>query len=207
MKSFHLLVTAALAVPAFAACNPYDPELSVTPFLCGDEGQCPDGYSCNAENICEKDGNESPPIDASPVFQCADDSQLGDNDSPTSAYITGIGQSTRELSLVSLSICPSSDRDHYRFTADVENLYLEIRAVGLADRAPLQVNVLNAQGTVVGSAGPRPDQTQIVTLPREGAAPYQLARGSNYVVQVLAPDQRENNYELTIKTCQDPPCE
>lgn len=205
--SFTTFVFAALAVPALAACNPFDPELSVTPFLCGDEGECPEGYSCNADNICQQNGSEDPPIDAAASFQCANDTQLGDNNSPSTAYVTGIGVSTRELELVSLSICPSDDRDHYKFTAELDNLYLEIRAVGMADRAPLQVNLLNQQGTIVGSAGPRPDQTQVVTIPRDGAAPYQLARGSSYVVQVLAADQRENNYELSIKTCQDPPCE
>lgn len=37
----------ALLVIAIAACTPYDPSLSETPFFCGSgDPQCPDGYQC-----------------------------------------------------------------------------------------------------------------------------------------------------------------
>jgi hypothetical protein len=208
--SLLLSFSVAIAVPTLVACNPYDPDLHPTPFECGDQGQCPEGYSCNeADNVCTR-GGDAPQVDASTVFQCADDSSFGSNDNPGTAYITSIGMSTRELSLASLSICPVGDRDHFRFTAELDNLYLELSAIGMGDRAPLQINLLNQNGTSLGSAAPLTGTPQIVRLPNPNnspVVPYQLARGTTYVVQVQSGDQTQNNYELTIKTCQDPPCD
>jgi hypothetical protein len=47
----------------FAACA--HPEYSDTPFLCGEGGECPSGYSC-MQNLCVRDGVQLPQADAAP---------------------------------------------------------------------------------------------------------------------------------------------
>ena len=47
MVSTPAMRLSALLVIAIAACTPYDPSLSETPFFCGSgDPQCPDGYQC-----------------------------------------------------------------------------------------------------------------------------------------------------------------
>lgn len=58
----HAVLLAAVA--GLAACTPYDPKLSDTPFLCGTtEPKCPDGYTCvasNGKNVCTTMGPATP---------------------------------------------------------------------------------------------------------------------------------------------------
>lgn len=191
------------SLAALAACNPYDPELPNHPFLCGGPAndKCPEGFTCNADMVCEKVATGSD-VDASTAFQCADDSSLEPNDVPNQAYITPIPNARPDYALVGLAICPPGDKDHFRFGVDSTGVNMEATVIGMAGRASLTVNLLNSNGTKIADGAPVSGNPQQVRM----EVPNRLAVG-DYVVQVLSPDNSQNNYEITIKTCTSPlPC-
>jgi hypothetical protein len=101
-----------LVAAAIAGCSPYDPELSDTPFLCGDEApRCPDGYAC----IADPDGRmvcstRRAMPDAAGQASCADDVPLetaARNDTIETAYRAPIADPARSTVLAPLAICPA----------------------------------------------------------------------------------------------------
>jgi hypothetical protein len=197
--------TTLLSLGALVACNPYDPELGGAPFECGsDEPRCPDGYTCvtysDTNEVCER--AQSDDVDAAnSTFQCANDSSIEPNNDVQTAFVTPI-PSMPSYSLVGLAVCPTGDRDHYRFDINVNGLNFEATVAGVANRTPLSLNVLNSSGTLVASGAPVSGSPQVVRVELVN----RLAVGS-YIVQVESPDSTENNYDLTLKVCTTvPPC-
>lgn len=187
----------AFATLAFAACDPYAPDLGPNPFECGGEDDvCPEGYTCDTtRDVCQK--TEPQNVDA-PAFTCQNDAQLEPNNTPAQAYIAA----SPGDSLLGLAICPNGDVDHYQITVDAPS-NLELLVAGMADRQPLQVDLLNRMGTVISSGTPVTGAMQQVKLEFTS---NRLA-ADTYVIRVRSSDATENNYNLTYKTCTTPlPC-
>jgi hypothetical protein len=197
----RLLLTsfAFVACAVAAGCNPYDPDLGNAPFECGtSEPRCPEGFTCHTysdtNEICER--TQSSDVDApGGTFQCANDSSIEPNNDVQTAFVTPI-PSMPSYSLVGLSVCPTGDRDHYRFDINVNGLNFEATVAGVANRTSLSLNVLTAAGALVASGRPVGGNPQVVKI----AVENRLAVGS-YIVQVQSPDNTENNYDLTLKVC------
>jgi hypothetical protein len=204
MRTLLVLPCALLAV--VAACNPYDPDLGGAPFECGSsEPRCPEGYTCvthsDTNEVCEKE-QSSDDVDASGgTFNCANDSSIEPNNDVQSAFVTPI-PSMPSYSLVGLAVCPTGDKDHYRFDINVNGLNFEATASGVANRTPLSLSVLTSAGATVSTGAPVAGTPQVVRV----EIPNRLAVGS-YIVKIESPDATENNYDLTLRVCSTPlPC-
>lgn len=189
-----------------AGCNPYDPQLGNTPFRCGMSAPfCPDGYTNNKPTtdptcVCISGGDVGP--DASTAFICADDHSLELNDVPARAFVTPIPSAGPSYSLLGLALCPSGDLDHFQFGVTANGTNLQASVVSVAGRPPLQLNLLASNGMVIATGLSDAVTPQKVNLD----VPNRLAAGT-YVIQVKSPDNGENNYDLSIKTCVTPlPC-
>lgn len=207
MRTLLLAVPAGLAIASLAACNPYDPDLGRQPFECGsDEPRCPEGYTCvtysDTNEVCERSASEDDVDAPGGTFQCANDSSIGPNNDIMNAFVTPI-PTMQTYSLVGLAVCPTGDRDHYRFDINVNGLNFEATVSGVANRTPLSLNVLTSSGAPVASGAPVSGTPQVVRVEIQN----RLAVGS-YIVQVQSADATENNYDLTLKVCTDPlPCD
>lgn len=195
---------ALLSFLLLAACNPYSPDLGDTPFRCGtDEPRCPDGYECiehsASQHICERVGfndvDAGPDEDAAGLV-CNDDSDIEPNDTTAQAFLTPIPTFDSCTYMVSLAVCPSTDKDLYSFrieSATQNNL----RATVTTDvsRGMLELKVLNGSGATVASGVVIDGNTIQVTVPN-------MSIGTFYV-QVGAPTDSsvQNNYTLEINTC------
>jgi len=196
----RLLALSLLSAATLVACNPYDPDLGSHPFKCGsNEPKCPEGYACT-NDVCVT--SEPQDVDAPPAtFQCADDSAIEPNNEPAMAFVTPI-PSMPSYKLIGLAVCPTGDRDHFKFDINTNGLNFEASLVGVANRSSLSLKVLNSSGAEIASGAPVGGSPQIVQI----ALPNRLAVGS-YILQVQSPDATENNYDLTLKVCSTPlPC-
>lgn len=193
------LFTIALSATALAACDPYDPDLGDTPFKCASkEPRCPDGYTCEndgVQDVCVRPDSSAGEVDAASTFQCANDSSIEPNNEPNTAFVTPV-PSMPSYSLIGLALCPSGDRDHYKFDINTTGLNFEAQVVGVASRPSPVLNILSANGTVIESGDPVAGSPQVVRV----EIPNRLAVGS-YIVQVQSGDGGENNYDLSIKVC------
>lgn len=117
---------------ALSAC--YNPELAPSPFLCGEGGACPEGYSCYG-GICMEQKPEC--MMEGFIFEGDQDADLEPNNRPTYAVTMPCGDpedssytpcTCPPLTTVSdfrrrnftngfpnLAICPKGDLDYYRF--------------------------------------------------------------------------------------------
>lgn len=198
--SLLLSLLAGALVPAMA-CNPYDPDLGNTPFRCGQSDPvCPDGYTCAPSGVCILGDDIRP--DASTAFTCADDSRLEPNDAPNRSFVTPIPSAGPKYSWLGLALCPAGDIDHFQFGVTANGTNVEAQVVSVADRTPLQLNLLANNGMVIVTGASDPADPQKVRLELSN----RLATGT-YIIQVKSPDNAENNYDLSIKTCTTPlPC-
>jgi hypothetical protein len=200
-------LVSGLGLAAFAACNPYDPDLGSEPFECGsDEPRCPDGYTCvthsDTNEVCVRDEEPADGVDAAGGnFQCMNDSAIEPNNDVMTAFVTPI-PAMPAYSLVGLAVCPTGDRDHFRFDIDVNGKNFEAQVSGVNGRSSLSLTVLTAAGTPVATGLPVTGTPQVVRV----EIPNRLAIGS-YIVRVESPDMTENNYDLQLKVCATPlPC-
>ncbi len=188
---------------ALAACDESD-----GPSVADGElyGHCTASGTCNAGLSCSSSNQLCLPIDAGIVtidaplpdagpFVCANDQSLEPNDTYSSAWITPV-DSNKNLTLSSLALCPSGERDHYAVSISVaqENLevLVEYSPQGMAPFAA----ILNSGGVALANATMIATNTQRVYIPS-------LPTGT-YYVQVAAPTptttlpDTRNNYTLTI---------
>lgn len=196
----RLLLPSLLAAAALAGCNPYDPDLGNHPFKCGStEPKCPEGYTC-MNDVCQT--SEPEDIDApGGSFQCANDSSIEPNNDFNTAFVTPI-PSMPSYKLVGLAVCPTGDRDHFRFDIASNGQNFEAQVVGVANRSSLSLKVLNSSGVEIASGAPMAGSPQVVQV----SLPNRLAVGS-YILQVQSPDNTENNYDLQLAACTTPlPC-
>jgi len=205
-RVFTSLLSAVPLALLVAGCNPYDPQLPAVPFKCGGTPpiSCPDGYTCNkpgdSTGVCVTGGDIGP--DASTAFVCSDDGSLEPNDVPNRAFVTPIPSAGPKYSLLGLALCPQGDLDHFQFGVTANGTNLQAQVVSVADRGTLQLNLLAPNGMVIATGLSDAATPQLVKL----EVSNRLAVGT-YVIQVKSPDNRENNYDLSIKTCVTPlPC-
>lgn len=194
-----------LAFAVLAACNPYDPNLGPTPFLCGSgTPQCPDGYTCQSQNmkmVCVKPGAGTPDS-GNPNGSCADDSMIegtGRNDTIATAYQTPVAASTCSIPYSGLAICPSGDKDYYMVQLNaIETISAQMTYTAMFGTVPgpkLAVYIVNQGGTTI--ANPQP-----VTGTTYSATAANLPSGAYYVLVETDPSvttgETRNNYTLTI---------
>jgi len=192
---------------AIAACNPYSPDLGDAPFKCGtDDPVCPDGYECveysASDKVCERIGTENPDdpdAGGNNNVDCNDDSSIEPNDTTANATLTPIPDFDTDVSFVQLAICPSTDKDLFRFRVDVaDQQNVKATVTTQVAQGQLLVSILNGSGQTIVNGAPI-SNTQIV------ASMNDLSTGVWYV-QVAAPEGVENNYALDIVTCTGAPC-
>lgn len=200
MKSLIGLLSFGLV----AAC--YNPDLGETPFRCGtEEPKCPDGYTCHvyspAEQICE--------LGASVVdgggggdggdLECNDDSSIEPNDMTSNAWVTPIPSTMPSVSLVQLAICPTTDKDLFRFGVEANGKNMKATITTDVASGPLLLQILNGAGATIAN-GQAVSQTEIVV------AVNNLAIGSYYVQVAANGEDVQNNYTIDIVTCDGAPC-
>jgi hypothetical protein len=185
-----------LLIPVLVAmvtgCNPYDPSLPEDPFRCGDsEPRCPDGFECvertSTYHVCERAGSAGP--DGSNV-DCDDDSGLEPNETVAAPFITPFASSNTVLDYSSLSICPDSDRDTYRFTIPAAGTDVRIEIEFDESVSVLGLQILSSSGApmATGSASSNGRVTaDIASIPT-----------GTYHAQVSAPVGGENNYSISF---------
>lgn len=176
LESFLLPAAGLLVVLSVAGCDPFDPDLGDEPFRCGEDGACPDGYSCSVDTdrspseVCVADGAE--PMDSGDgdgdATLCAD-ADLEPNDSASRAVITAVPDSSLQYERADLAVCPPGDTDLYRFRVAVANQ--NVRAQVTTDRSfgELSVAITSEQGTTLATGSYNPSNT-IVTVELPNAA-------------------------------------
>lgn len=146
-----------LVAAVIVGCSPYDPELSNTPFLCGDEApRCPDGYACIADPagrmVCS---TQRATLDAAGQASCADDAPLGTsarNDTIETAYRAPVADTQRSIRLAPLAICPAGDKD--TFAVQITRSPQDLEAITTwTGGLPVAVDILDDAGRPVARGG------------------------------------------------------
>ncbi len=194
------LITLALALSAFTACTPYNPDLGEAPFLCGQsDPKCPDGYTCEpdpnggAAMYCLAP-NATVPIDAA-TFLCSNDSQLEPNNTTMMAFQTPVAAQKNSLTFAGLAICPAGDKDHYSVTITQMGQNLEMILEYEDGGAPLSASILNNNGNPIMNASPVTGMNRVIR-----AYIPNMPTGVVYA-QAYGPTMgalQMNNYKLTI---------
>ncbi len=183
-------VLLAAAVACLAACDGYDEDLGPTPFLCGADDACPDGYTCvddpsNDRKVCVGEGDS-----ISGNFECADDSAYEPNDMLAMAEPTDAMTSFDRL-----SICPAGDRDLYAVMLSSTGANLEATVTFQGNGAVLRAAILNTGGVPIAEAAALDGApTTLYAIEPE------LSAGLYYVQVTAEPDAPAvNNYSLSIE--------
>lgn len=150
-----LLILATAAIAAIGSCSPYSPSLPAAPFFCGSaDPKCPDGYACmpsgSGNGVCVAPMGTIP-VDGS---QCADDSNLGPNQTLATAYQLPVDVQKKSVVFAGLAICPAGDKDYYAINISNGNENLEVLVAYESWGGVLQASILNATGVPIASAGP-----------------------------------------------------
>jgi hypothetical protein len=188
-------LAAAAALVAAAGCNPYDPDLGTHPFKCGtSDPRCPDGYTCNAGNVCEAASGDHPdggggPADASHVM-CGTDVSLEPNDDIAHALQTPVRTTQSDYKLALLAICPSTDIDTYGFTTTQVGAQVTITLTYEPSQGLLHTKLLTRQGAAAGYDGVPSGNDIVITTNRLSI--------DQWYVQVTADAGVQNNYDLDI---------
>lgn len=137
-----------LACLALTACDAYDTDLGPTPFLCGEMGECPTGYSCQddpatGKKVCVSD-NDS----LSSNFSCADDSDTEPNETLDQATVTPL-DGMKTYSLENRAICPARDVDNYAIMIATANEGIDATLTFEAGGAPLRAAIRNTGGVPI----------------------------------------------------------
>ena len=133
---------------ALAACDAYDTNLGPTPFLCGDMGECPTGYTCQDDPATGKKVCVSDSDTLSSNFNCDDDSDTEPNNMLDAATATGL-DAAKTYSQDNRAICPAGDVDNYAITIATANERIEASLTFDADGAPLKAAILNTGGVPI----------------------------------------------------------
>jgi len=187
------LVLAAAATGA-AGCNPYDPDLGTHPFKCGaTDPRCPDGYVCNASNVCEAASGNSPDgggVDGSSHVMCGTDTSLEPNDDISHALQTPVRTTQADYKLALLAICPSTDIDTYGFTTTQVGAQVTITLTYDPSQGQLHTKLLTRQGAAAGYEGQVQGNDLVISTNRLSI--------DQWYVQVTADAGVQNNYDLDI---------
>ncbi len=197
MRTSPLLAFVLVALAA--ACDPYDPDLGDTPFLCGtDEPRCPEGYAasmvnsrcqCVATNADGPDGGGT-----GGPFTCNDDSAVsGDpmgNDTHQTATPTAIGAGAATAVFNAMSICPTTDVDVFRMNITQMGKRIDVRVQYDQSIGPLALELLDSAGNPVATGSPTPNLVQATYTAQ--AAGFHYAKVSAGAADV------ENNYTIQM---------
>jgi hypothetical protein len=148
-------------IAALISCSPYDPDLGGQPFLCGDrEPRCPDGYLCvervGSDKVCLREEVLADAGGDGSLLCSADTLEPNDTiENPTLVPIPDAG----ETHMFTAVICPTEDRDIYRFSVDVtgKNVRIEVNYDSVAGQ--LAVELLNSTGIVIRTGTPTNNDT------------------------------------------------
>lgn len=189
MRNTLLIISLGLG-----ACG-YNPDLGGTPFLCGENGACPDGYDCVADSmarmVCQSASGNI--VDASVSgFQCADDAILegaNKNDTIGTAYSTPVASTKPDITFAGLAICPEGDKDTYKMDVSVVS---DVEVITTWDAGnPVSVSILGAGGaTLVNGTSSGPMSLK--------AFAANLSAGT-YYAQAYASATTKNNYKISLK--------
>jgi hypothetical protein len=187
----------ASIVAATAACSPFDPDLPPTPFQCGPgEGaeRCPEGYACNAQNVCEvsRGGPDGAPgVDSG---MCGPDQAEPNNmqSQPTQTFVAD----TRDfIEYAGLSICPAMDADYFFInipTMGLTNLDVTVTPPAGAITPP-SVQITNSTGQPVANGG-SDGQGNIK------AALNNAAQGQYYAIVTMSGTDTLSSYSILVDT-------
>lgn len=130
-KTLPILI--GFLISGFSGC--YNPELAPAPFLCGEGGSCPEGYTCYG-GICMDykpecmmdgyifEGDQDADLEPNNTFDLAvplfcgrspDDPGYSPCQCPPVPTIEGFRRKNFENGMPSLAICPPGDLDYYQF--------------------------------------------------------------------------------------------
>jgi len=197
MRSLLLIVIASTTAALGAACSPYDPDLGMSPFLCGPADQtprCPDGYSCQmttSGEYCLSEGGMVP-VDGNNL-NCADDSTLEPNNTYMQAWQSPVATQKTMLVMAGLAICPSGDKDNYAITITTTNQNLEVLIEYDPAGGDLQGSILNSGGTPIANASPTDPGHRRAYTPNLPTGVYYAAVFGPMMGAITT-----NNYKLTI---------
>lgn len=158
----RLALVSSLALAAVAACDPYNPNLSNTPFRCAEvEPLCPSGYEC-ASGFCIEEGSPLP-VDADSDGQpsvCEDEAEP--NDELAVATPGALFDQLDVIMLEGLSMCPTMDTDLFKLNqtlncggkAQPACPNLDVDVVWEDTENTPSLAVLNQAGTVITNGVP-----------------------------------------------------
>lgn len=197
MRSAVVFVHGLLAL---AACDTYSPDLGTAPFQCGTaEPRCPDGYVCvehgPVRRVCERPG-ELPDggTDAAPPG-CGDD--LEPNDTRPSATVTPVAEIDPSYRADGLSLCPSGDRDLFRFALLSRDTAVRVRVTSTS--ADLSVTLQAKDGVQIDTAVPVGAGVLEIRIPRPTATTPLSA--DQFFIQVSSPNDSRPSYDFALETC------
>jgi hypothetical protein len=186
-----------LAVGLGLSCNPYDPNLGETPFLCGlSDPKCPDGYTAVDISIGRCVCQLHPPsIDAGAEYQCTTDRNdvIERNDSVSRATDTGIDDLHPTSRFPEVAICPADDVDVYKIAVSRAGSTIALIVAFDISRRPPSLGLLDKDGV------PLPLSVDS-HLPGQLSASYLVSTAGNYFVQVAGAKTAPEavNYGLTV---------
>lgn len=205
MRSLTLMLVTAAAL--LGGC--YDPELGDTPFRCAPTGKaCPDGYSCNENNICipgdkkldagqgdlkvltdaELLPSKEGPVylDGSPTQSsagCADESSEPNNTAGTATQLLGGGL------IPGWEICYPGDVDHYAIDLD-QGDSLVVKVLFTNSDGDLDAAILDPSGFVIaqGRSEDNNEEMSLSTVTEKGT----------YIIGVYGFADATNTYDLDL---------
>jgi hypothetical protein len=174
------LAAALLLAVAFGLAACFSPNLGETPFTCGEEAACPEGYQCvPGEGICRQ-GSATPtipkgreggqPLDLKPSGGC-DDASLEPNDDPTSATKINV-----PADYVGFQINPDSDVDWYDFEL-AANKVVSVDVIFTNASGDLDIAIFNPQMKMLAVSSSTHDNEHVDFTTRESGHYFLLVIG------------------------------
>lgn len=180
-----LLATALLVL----ACNPYDPNLGPSPFLCGtDEPRCPDGYTPVDVSAVRCQCQLAPSLpDAGAAYIC-DGDVFEPNDDYRAPTVTHVGQNSTD-NFSNIAICPAGDLDNFGLTVPVAGTLIQATVTFDATRTPPDVDLLDGEGVSL--------HPTVTPMAGQVVATYLAGQTGPYVVRLSGSETV--NYSLRIQ--------
>ncbi len=125
-------------------------------------------------------------------FTCDDDSTIEPNDSLATAYTLSVPFPLDHIDLTNLAICPDGDVDLYALTVILPVPTIDVSVRFDSNGAPLQVWVLDPNGTPIG--------TNTISSTITTAHADNLTTGTYYVRVTSQQATGKNNYSMSVSS-------